>query len=245
MIKSFINNLKEKIELRFNNLKIQQHFNSQIQFNYLQLKSLFSESTFTPMTTWSISPSTILHVLNDISINQPKNIIEFGSGISTIYIAKLIKLNKLKVKFFVVESDNTWIDQMKKELKLNDLENFIEFIHAPIVKISNDLTYKNQTTWYDIKILKSILGDIKYFDLILVDGPIGSSSSFARYSAIPFLFNKISNNCRIYLDDVDRKDEKEITKQWEIKLGVKPEIIERYAYFNLKKGFDTKPFQLL
>ena len=119
MIKSFINNLKEKIDLRFNNLKIQQHFNSQIQFNYLQLKSLFSESTFTPMTTWSISPSTILHVLNDISINQPKNIIEFGSGISTIYIAKLIKLNKLKVKFFVVESDNTWIDQMKKELKLN------------------------------------------------------------------------------------------------------------------------------
>lgn len=43
------------------------------------LDSLKPINTFLPATTWSLNPSTIVHILNDILINERKNIIEFGS----------------------------------------------------------------------------------------------------------------------------------------------------------------------
>ncbi len=78
----------------------------------IQLQQLSPKDSFIPFTHWSMPPILILHILNDIIINSRKNIVEFGSGASTLYIARLIRAQKLECKLIAVESDKGWLQKM-------------------------------------------------------------------------------------------------------------------------------------
>lgn len=236
-IKYIVNQIVEKIIVR-------QRSTQQANFDYHQISQLFKEESFIPFSAWAISPSTILHVLNDITINKRKNILEFGAGASTFYIAKLIETLKLEAKFYTVESNAEWAVELERQLELYHLEKIVTVIVAPIVKVPQDLSYKNQETWYDIEKIKNEVKNIA-FDLILVDGPFGGSTSYARYSAVPFLQNQISDDFSIFLDDINRNDEKEIVKEWQKNLNCNLSFCERHAVLTTSKGFDITPFQLV
>lgn len=244
MIKKIKNKIKRFVDIRVRLLRDQQHRNQQIVFNYNQLNQLFSEDSFIPFSAWAISPSTILHVLNDISINKRKRIIEFGSGASTLYIAKLLKVLKSDAVFYSVESDKQWAIDLEKQLELYNISGFVRIIYAPITKVSEMYSFKEQETWYDTEILEKALDSQKEFDLVLVDGPFGGSTPYARYSAIPFLEKCLSKQASIFLDDIQRNDETEILKEWEKLLGQNSIINERYACITKQSGFDVSPFQL-
>ena len=90
-IVTIIRNLESKAELNYNY--------SQDQMAYNQLLKMFDNNVFIPITNWSISPNEVLHICNDIVINKKTNIIEFGSGFSTICIAQLLKINNIEANF--------------------------------------------------------------------------------------------------------------------------------------------------
>lgn len=244
MIKKIKFEIKKFVDIRVRLLRDQQHKNQQINFNYNQLSQLFGDDSFIPFSAWAMSPSTILHVLNDISINKRKNIIEFGAGASTFYIAKLLKTLKSDAIFFSIESDKEWANELKRQLELYAISDFVKIIYAPLSEISKDYAFNNQKTWYDTNILDKALNDQVELDLILVDGPFGGSTPFARYSAVPYLKNYITHKTSIYLDDIQRKDEEEILSQWNKSLGFDVKVIERYACLNNTQNFDVRPFQL-
>ena len=102
MIKKFKNDLKRIIDFRIDSLKKQEKNNSQSNYDFQQISKLFSDNEFIPFTAWSLSPSILLHILNDIIINDRKSLIEFGSGASTFYIAKLLKNINSESKFISV-----------------------------------------------------------------------------------------------------------------------------------------------
>lgn len=243
MIDRLKNEIKRFVDTRVRLIKNQQRLNEQVSFNYNQLCQLFKEESFIPFSAWAISPSTILHVLNDIVLNDRKKIIEFGSGASTFYIAKLLKILHIKAVFYSIESDKEWFLQMKKQLELHRLKDYVKLIHAPQTGIVENLRLSGQKTWYDVEILTTEL-DEKDFDLILVDGPFGGSTKFARYSAVPFLKSRIAQNFSVFLDDVNRRDERGISEEWENILQCKARYIERYAVFCTSKSFDVAPFQM-
>jgi len=244
MIKKVKNKFKKFVDVRVRLLKDQQYKNQQINFNYNQLSQLFSEDSFIPFSAWAISPTTILHVINDISINGRQNIIEFGAGASTFYIAKLLKTIKSNAKFYSVESDKVWALELQRQLELYEISDYVKIIYAPLVDVSTDYTLKNQKTWYDTNILDQVLREQVEFDLILVDGPFGGSTPFARYSAVPYLERYINDKTSIYLDDIQRKDELEILTQWNKILNFNVREIERYACLKKDQNFDVTPFQL-
>ncbi|WP_282017515.1 class I SAM-dependent methyltransferase [Salegentibacter mishustinae] len=244
MIKKVKKKIKKFIDVRVRLLKDQQYINQQINFNYNQLSQLFREDSFIPFSAWAISPTTILHVINDISINKRKNIIEFGAGASTFYIAKLLKTIKSNATFYSVESDEDWALELERQLKLYEISDFVKIIYAPLVEVSNNYALTDQRTWYDTYILDQKLKDQIEFDLILVDGPFGGSTPYARYSAVPYLERYINDRTSIYLDDVQRKDEAEILTLWNKKLKFKVIEIERYACLKKDQNFDVTPFQL-
>src|SRR5690554_4806588 len=95
MMSSLKKKIKDFVDKKVKEVKTHQSQSQQASLDYAQLSRLFPESNFIPFTTWTISPSVILHILNDIVINNRSNIIEFGSGASTLYIAKLIQTLKL------------------------------------------------------------------------------------------------------------------------------------------------------
>ena len=215
----------------------------QTHFNYNQITQLFKESHFIPFSAWAISPSTILHVLNDIVINKRKGILEFGAGASTFYIAKCIKTLKLDTKFYSIESDKVWAEELNRQLAILDIDDFVKIIYAPIVEVPQQLGFRDQRTWYDIDIIESKIKDEK-FDVILVDGPVGAGTPYARYTAIPFLQEKLMPQYSIFLDDVNRHHEQEIVLEWKKMIKCSVTYRERYAVLSNSSNFEVHPFQL-
>src|SRR5690554_1898626 len=122
IVSSFKKQIIALIDRRLNVVIKSHNQAQQTALDYAQISRLFPESNFIPFTTWSVSPSIILHILNDIVINKRCNIIEFGSGASTIYIARLIQTLKLDVKFFSVESNEEWLEFLNAELMRFNLD---------------------------------------------------------------------------------------------------------------------------
>ena len=129
------------------------------------LLKMFSEQSFLPLTSWSISPKEVLHICNEIVVNKRNCIVEFGSGFSTVCIAQLLKINNIEAKFYSVESDIEWINSLKKILKSNDSEGYVEFLYSPINNISSKYALKNQEKWYDVESLQRLSCE-KNIDLI-------------------------------------------------------------------------------
>lgn len=252
MIKKIKNKLKE-IENRFRRLDRANEVNAanldflkanqQLLFDYSQLSKLFKEE-FVPLTRWSISPSTVLHVINDILINNRRQIIEFGCGSSSLYIAKFIKSLDLNVEFFCVESDKEWIEKFKVLAERYELMEYIKFLYVPISTVNHEFSYKDQNKWYDTEILSNALIDKNNFDLVLVDGPWHGTSTYARYSAIPFLEKKLIKNVSVFLDDTYREEELEILNLWKEILQLDMKIYEKYSILYHNPNFIVEPFQL-
>lgn len=182
------------------------------------LQTLIVGYPLVPFTGSSIRPFCLTHIINDITVNERKCIIEFGSGISTILIGRLILKNNLQVKFFTVEHDQRWVNTLNEILKRENLNEVVHVIHAPLSEC--DFSVENNT-WYDSKILASHFERVE-FDMAIIDGPpaweVGKGE--ARYPALPFLFNKMMPDCSIYLDDANRPGELAVIKKWEAEFGI-------------------------
>lgn len=174
---------------------------------------------YIPWTSSSIRPSAIVKVINDIFLNKRENIIEFGGGMSTFYIAYALKKNYGHL--YTVEHDKNWIVIMKDILKKEHIEDVVTFIHAPL---GNSTYSLNALNWYSENALDA-LSNCNKFDLVLVDGPFAHTKklSLSRYPAIPFLMkkDKISRNSTIILDDIYRNGEQTIVKKWGKEYGLK------------------------
>lgn len=176
------------------------------------INSLIQNWGYTPFSQMAMRPFCLSYIMNDLIINHRNNIIEFGSGISTLLLSRLIKTNNLDAKFVSIESDLNWIKHLTSILEKDDTSQFVKLIHAPLSTIA-----EAPCKWYDPETIeKAIFGD-EEFDLVIVDGPPAYNSALAmsRQPALPFIFPKISDRCSIFLDDCDRVGEKEILTLWE------------------------------
>ena len=123
-----------------------------------------------------------------------------------------------------------------------NLENYVKIIVTPLINVKEEISKEGQSTWYDSNMLKESLGDILTFDLVIVDGPSGDSTPFARYSAIPFLKDKISTSFSVFLDDTHRDEEIEIVNDWYEILGGKLKGYNRYYHLGNNIKYNTSPF---
>lgn len=208
-----------------------------------KLQSLFNEAHFIPQTGWSMTPQAILHILNIISLNKSKSIIEFGSGATTVYIAKLLQIEHSEAQFISIESSMEWKEKMEKQLADNGLEDYVQIIYAPLEKVDQKNAFKNQETWYATEILEEAISDISNFDLVIVDGPFGGSTPYARYSAFPFLQEKTTQETVWMLDDTGRAEEVEILNEWQTLSGLSRHSSKRYALLASPSTFDTAPYR--
>lgn len=230
--------LKSDVKQIHKNLLWAQKENACLQ----HLLNLLGSGSYLPQTEMTMSPVTVCHILNEIIINKRKNIIEFGSGNSTVYIAKIIKSLGLQAKFYSVDSDAVWISNVTESLAGIRVQDAVEFIYVPVTETEQYVSVLAPSfKWYDAGALQQRTLSEK-FDLVIVDGPTGNLCPFSRYPAIPFLLNNLADSYSIFLDDVGRSDEEKILKAWADLL--KQNIIEqniRYACISKNAGFITKP----
>lgn len=233
--KEFLCDLKTNQEKSF--------YNQEQLWASQKLNALFSQGHFIPQTTWSMNPMAMLHALNISSGMQAQSIVEFGSGATTLYLAQQLKLENRKTPFISIESNKEWKILIEKQLAIYDLQDYVQLVLAPVVPITKDYAYENQETWYDQNIVNQAVKAVNQIDLIIVDGPFGGSTPYARYSAYPVLKDKTHSKSVWLLDDTNRSEEAEISKAWQKESGLEVKNFKRYSILQHRSVFDLTPYR--
>ena len=170
----------------------------------IHISKLLNANYF-PWTNSSISPTSIRLIINEIIINQRSEVIEFGAGISTLYIARILK--DKGGSFISVEQDRQWMDLVASYLKHEGLDEVVTQVHVPIEDTLTD-------NWYSLGKLEEAVGS-KKFDLALVDAPVSClARPDVRTFAGEFLKTRLMEDFAVLLDDIDREGEQNIAKEW-------------------------------
>jgi hypothetical protein len=173
--------------------------------------------TYLPWSVSAMRPSGLVKVLNDIVVHQRKSIVECGGGLSTYFIAQLLK--ERGGHLITIEHSAEWCEILRQFLDGQGLADVVQIVHAPLAPTSH--AYQGKADWYDQKIVGDAVRGQK-IDLLLVDGPPAYDPSimFARYPAAPFFRPYFAESYTIVLDDANRKGERAIVERWERELGI-------------------------
>src|SRR5574337_237471 len=229
--RQIFNSLNQKINLKLDDIYC---------LNLLQ--PLVGNYPFLPMTGGSLRPFCLVHLLNDLLINQRKSIIEFGSGISTILIGRLIQRQRLRTQVISIEHEKKWTAELRKVIKKEQLDKFVTVINAPLVKCK---LHPDNNYWYDLNVLDNHIEKRKKFDMVIIDGPPAwqQGKELARYPALPYLKNKLSERVAIYLDDANRNGEQTILHMWQKKYSINFTLRgSTLAVYTSGHAYYTEPF---
>ena len=199
------------------------------------LHKLYHQGGYLPFTGASLRFRLMACITNDIVINQKKAVLEFGAGISTIIFARLIRMNNLDTKIVTVDHSADWISLLQKMLTDEGLNEYVTFVHAPIVK-SADMEFSFE---YESTAVTKALGDTK-FDVVVIDGPIAWSSDkrMSRVSNIKYFIKNLEVRYTIFVDDTERRGEKVLLKQLQKELGIAPVKMDpTFASFTKGQNF--------
>ena len=177
--------------------------------------------------SWPVSPDFALYLIELVEFNDYDLIIEFGSGISTVIVAKTIaQMAKQRqatppVGFISFDHLDQYYQQTLTKLKHEGLDDAVQLHHAPL----HDYTAPNGKVYPYYACLDILaeaaqhhtIGSLRV--LVIVDGPPGITGPHARYPAGPIIFNLFKGaQIDLLLDDYIRDDEKEIAKLWQEEL---------------------------
>jgi predicted O-methyltransferase YrrM len=185
--------------LKASNKDMWQHYRQGEYFT--QLTSLIKFSAPLPPTrSWAASPDLLLTLMQLVRKNRPKLIVELGSGISTLIMAKA---SQGRVKIVSIDHSEEFAQKTREMLKDHDVKN-VEIRVAPLRK------HPSGTDWYDTTLLKNL----KNIDLLVIDGPPGSKNPKARQPALKEFESKLSSKAVIVIDDVNREGELELAQMF-------------------------------
>ncbi len=206
------------------------------------IHKLFPEFSYLPFTPFSLNPYTIIHILNDILLNDRKQIVEFGSGISTIIIAQFIKTNNLRTKILSIDNSKEWQTVINNKVKKYKASESLSLVNADLEKHNvHEFMFKDNKVWYNNNILEEALDKLDHIDLVIVDGPSTSTSAYARYPSFLSVQSKLANSYCIFLDDTRRTAEREIIEKWNSTIKGNLQFEKMYATIAIGSKFSTKP----
>jgi predicted O-methyltransferase YrrM len=178
---------------------------------------------YMPWSRMAMRPAAVAGVLNDIVLNRRRNVVECGSGISTLCIARV--LSERGGRLTSVEDDPGWAEWVAGELAAHELDRVVSIVVAPLEPTPLGAPGGR---WYADAALAPIraAGGI---DLLVVDGPAACRRELgqARYPALPYFSRSLAPSCTIVLDDVHRRGENEVVDRWEAEHDIRFE--RRYA----------------
>ena len=182
------------------------------------VQKLFHQGAYLPFTTSSLKFRLLACLANDVVVNNRKSVLEFGSGISTILIARLFKLNTIQGTITSIDESAEWQNIIKSILAQEELLNYVHFIHAPMDKSANE----NQSFEYNNSIVLAEINE-KKFDLVLVDGPSAwqNTNIMSRSSNSKFILKNLAENYTIFIDNSDRPGETALTQKLASELKIK------------------------
>jgi predicted O-methyltransferase YrrM len=177
------------------------------------------DGPYLPFTNSALRPLCLAYILNDITVNSRKTILEFGSGLSTIMIARLIRKNNTGSRLLSVEHDREWAGVIRASLHQEGLEDAVSILDAPLQSSSFAV---DSNLWYGLDAGSGVFAGAS-FDMVIIDGPPAyeAAKAMSRYPALPFVHDLLAARSAVFLDDADREGEKAIIRRWENEYGIR------------------------
>ena len=173
----------------------------------IQLESVYGFKVPLPASRgWAASPDLILEIINVLNDRKPQVVVELGSGLSTIWIARILEIIG-SGKLISIDHDASFADKTFENIKKSKLENFVEI---RVCELENQSWNEGTENWYS----KAIFKGIETIDLLIVDGPPESASGTYRWPAMWELESRMSEQATIILDDARREPEKQLAIAW-------------------------------
>lgn len=156
------------------------------------------------MSGYGMAGSTALFVASAVLGARPRVVVEFGSGISTVLIAKALERNG-EGRLVSIDHSGGYLEQTRALLEAEGVAHRVELRVGPLRPWRG-----GGSPWYDAAVLEGI----EQADLVLVDGPPASSGRLARYPAGPEMAGLLRRGGLLLLDDVNRAAESRIARLW-------------------------------
>ena len=172
---------------------------------------------YLPWSSASMRPSGLVAVLNEVALREPALVVECGSGVSTLFLARLLR-ERGTGRLVSVEHDPGWADWVRRTVAAEGLEGQTTVLHAAL----------GADGWYATEALATALGD-EEVGLLLVDGPpaCGTGQGLAREPALPWFLPRLAAGAAVVLDDAGRPGEREVLARWEAAGTLRFEVLPR------------------
>lgn len=163
---------------------------------------------------WALSPAALAHVTGAVAAGR-KRVIECGSGLSTLVLARLLSRDGAG-HLWSLEHDPVWAQVTRERLAAEGLGEWTTLIEAPLRP--HPLAQPG-CGWYEQAALEQLPAE--GVELLLVDGPPADTParSRSRYPALPLLASRLVRDALIVLDDAERPGESWVLERWERELS--------------------------
>jgi len=218
-----LNLLNSKLE---NQIKIEITNAAKQIGDFLSLNSYLHTGVMAPVDLetngWPASSDFMLYLVRLIEERKYDLIIEFGSGTSTLAIAKTIKHIAHKhggihrPSFISFDHLEKYFSKTGIRLKSSGLNQHAELLLAPLNSyIASDKTRYQFYDCSEILLQFKQKQNSRLSVLVVVDGPPATTVKYARYPAGPIIAKIFADDeIDFLLDDASRQDEKVIAEKW-------------------------------
>jgi hypothetical protein len=206
-------NLKNEEQFKSEVLNLISTVENNFENQFLQFESLLSiynslpNLKLLPATRgWAGSPDFLAKITEVIIKEKPRFVLELSSGVSTIIIGLALKLNNYG-KVISLDHERLYAKITTENIAVNEIGDNTNIKHCPLREYNG---FEQAWKWYEINNLDLT----ERIDLLIIDGPPGSTQFLARYPAVPLLHEYFSDRVLILLDDANRNDEVITVQKW-------------------------------
>lgn len=158
-----------------------------------------------PTRNWAASPDLLRELMRHVLRNHPRTIVECGSGVSTIVLARCLDILGAG-HLYSLEHLPDQADKTRQELTRQGLDGRATVLTAPL---RSHAIKDERFDWYGTEALPA-----GAYDMLVIDGPPATTGPMARYPAGPLLFSRLSPQAAVFLDDSSRQQEQAILARW-------------------------------
>lgn len=151
---------------------------------------------------WAGSPDLLDTLARHVLGQRPDTVVEFGSGLSTLVIARALQRNGHGT-LLSFDHNEGFAELTRRRLAERDL---VADVRAVELEPSGRWGYPGE--WYATPELPAAI------DLLVIDGPPAWFNAGTRGAAGPAVFPHLAPGATILLDDADRPGERENARRW-------------------------------
>jgi hypothetical protein len=204
-----VKDLREQIQWQYQGMLSQQE---QTYAQVQALLSLYYQLSFTaplpPMRQADISPDFANLILTFVRERQPLKVLVLGGEVGGLIAAYCLSDQGYGQAVIVADDLNEY-ERLCSHLSLHQLEAYTEAVHAPLTgfKLKGE-----DWVWYKPDFLDSL----SQIDFVIVTGPDQNKQpiQMIRYPALPLMFERLSHNAMILVDNTKGGEEQRMIERW-------------------------------